>query len=285
MFNLKRNIMDKNIKFLIIALIAMVFTSCLTSGLEELPAFEDAEIVNVFIEHRYEESGDEWVDGANIVKFQRLDLSSTIITSEESGAQNDSIVIVPSVPKPSGSFDTEERQNVSLDNMVVYVNISTAAKIMPLDGAPVLGTPGDFTQPRKYRVTAADGKNFRDWIVVIKPLPAINKYEGLYAESGTLVRIGNPADSLDADIYLQTIDENTCKAQAGKSVFNNSGITYFIKVNGDNSVTIINDPDAVVAIFPQAGKPSTYDPVTKTFDLHYHYRDGARLFDTKLILK
>lgn len=266
-------------------------SSCLTQGLDELPAFDDAKIVNVFVEHRYKDNSDEWIDGSNVVKFQKLDISRKFVTAEESGSPYDSIIIEPTIPKPSGSFTAEERLNVTLEHIVVYVNISTAAKIEPIDGAPKLGVPGDFSKPRKYKVTAADNKTTSEWVIMIKPLPEINQYEGLYHESGTLVRVGNPADNLDADIYLQTIDDTTCKAQAGKSVFNNPGILYRIKVNPDNSVTILSDPDSVVEIKPQDGnngvpnKPSSYDPATKTYDLHYHYRDGARMFDTKLVLK
>jgi len=283
--------MNKIYKILIFNFLIFGLVSCLKSGLDELPAFEDAEITNVFIEHRYEDPNDTWIDGSNKVKIQELDLTRTFVKAEDSGSQLDSIVIVPSIPAPSGSFTAAERRNVTLQNIVVYVDLSTAAKIEPLEGAPVLGRPGDFSQPRKYKVTAADGKTSRTWVIMVKPLPEINQYEGFYQESGTLVRVGNPADNLDAEVYLQTVDTNTCKAQAAKSVFNNPGITYFIKVNTDNSVTILPDPNAVVAIYPQDGtgglpnKPSSYDPATKTFDLHYHYRNGARLFDTKLVLR
>ena len=260
-------------------------SSCLTQGLDELPAFDDAKIVNVFVEHRYKDKSDEWIDGSNVVKFQKLDIERTFVHAEDSGSKYDSIIITPSIPQPSGSFTAEERMNVTLEHIVVYVNISTAAIIEPLDGAPVLGVPGDFSKPRKYKVTAADKKTTSEWVILIKPLPEINKYEGLYKESGTLIRIGNEPDQLDADIYLQTINSNTCRAQAGKSVFNNPRITYQIQVNEDNSVTIKSDPGAVVAIYQQEGKPSFYDPATKTFELHYAYRNGDRLFDTKLELK
>lgn len=37
-------------------------------------------------------------------------------------------------------------------------SISTAAKIIPIGDAPVLGKWGDFSKERKYKVVAADGK-------------------------------------------------------------------------------------------------------------------------------
>jgi hypothetical protein len=273
-----------NYKFLIFAIgVLFSFTSCLKSGLDELPAFEDTEIANIFFEHRFLDPNDKWTDGSSIVQFQRLEVTKEIKTNES--AAEDSVIVTLSVPKPSGSFTTEERQKVTLENMVCYMNISTAAKIEPLDGAPVLGKPGDFTSPRKYKITAADGKTTRIWVIKVNPLPEINQYEGLYHETGTLLRAGNPPDVLDAEIYITTVNSNTCRAQAGKSVFDNPGILYQIQVNADNSVTIKSDPNAVVVIYQQASKPSSYDPATKTFDLHYAYRNDERLFDTKMVLK
>jgi hypothetical protein len=273
-----------NYKFLIFAIGALFsFTSCLKSGLEELPAFEDTEIANIFFEHRYLDPNEKWTDGSSVVQFQRLDVTKEIKTNE--AASEDSVIVTLSIPMASGSFTSEERQKVTLENIVCFMNISTAAKIAPLDGAPVLGKPGDFTSPRKYKITAADGITSRIWVIKVNPIPEINKYEGLYHESGTLVRAGNPPDQLDADVYLTTVNSNTCRAQAGTSVFNNPAILYQIQVNADNSVTIKSDPNASVVIYPQAGKPSSYDPATKTFDLHYAYRNDERLFDTKLVLK
>ena len=111
-------------------------------------------------------------------------------------------------------------------------------------------------------------------------------YEGTYAESGTLVRGTNPTDILSGDVFLSTINVNTLRAQAGTSVFNNPAILYQIRVNSDNSVTIISEPTASVVITPQAGVPSSYNPTTKIFDLHYEYTTSAlRKFDTQLKLK
>lgn len=44
-----------------------------------------------------------------------------------------------------------------MSNVVVSLNISTAAMIQPIDGAAVLGKPGDWSKPNKYEITAADG--------------------------------------------------------------------------------------------------------------------------------
>ena len=71
------------------------------------------------------------------------------------------------VPTASGSFTDAVRQNVSLSNLIAYIDLSTAARIMPLNGAPKLGSPGDFSSKEfKYQVTAADGTK-REWTIKI----------------------------------------------------------------------------------------------------------------------
>lgn len=101
-----------------------------------------------------------------------------------------------------------------------------------------------------------------------------------------MVRGTAPADILTGEVYLSSVNANTLLAQAGTSVFNNPAILYQIKINADNTVTIISEPTASVVITPQAGVPSTYNPTTKTFDLHYQYTTSAlRKFDTQLVLK
>ncbi|MDE7236705.1 MAG: hypothetical protein K2N66_02660, partial [Paramuribaculum sp.] len=54
--------------------------------------------------------------------------------------------------------------------LVVVLNISTAAVIEPLDGAPALGVPGDWSKPNKYQITAANGKK-KVWTVTLELIP------------------------------------------------------------------------------------------------------------------
>ena len=60
----------------------------------------------------------------------------------------------------------EEKANVDAKNLVVVLTISTAATVTPVDGAPKLGVPGDWSKPNKYKVTAANG-NSRIWTVTV----------------------------------------------------------------------------------------------------------------------
>lgn len=252
-------------------------TSCIEWGLDELPVYAEAEVTSFNLEHRYIVKNANGVEKMTIV---------TLNTDVQINKENGVITITASIPAPTSSLTQDERRKISLTSIVGYAKLSPAAKIEPIEGAPALGIPGDFSSERKYKVTAADGKTSKIWTVKVNPLPVINQFEGMYKESGTLVRGTSPADILDADIYLETINANTLRAQAGKSVFNNPAILYQIQVNPDNSVTIKSDPNASVTIVSQAGVASTYNPATKTFDLHYEYTTSARRkFDTKLVLK
>ena len=51
---------------------------------------------------------------------------------------------------------------------MVAVTISTAATIKPINGAPKLGVPGDWTKDNQYEVTAADGTK-KVWTIVVEP--------------------------------------------------------------------------------------------------------------------
>ncbi|MFV0505344.1 MAG: DUF5018-related domain-containing protein [Bacteroidales bacterium] len=156
--------------FLLLCVFSVAFSSCLKSGLDDLPAFDEAQIANVFVEYRYKNPNDKWIDSSAIIEYLNLEVSKQIVLSEASNADLDSVIVTVRVPDASGTFTEEERQKVKLTNIVVYMNISTAATIKPLGDSPELGTLGDFSSPRKYRITAADGVTCRDWVVAIKPL-------------------------------------------------------------------------------------------------------------------
>ncbi len=255
-------------------------SSCLTGNLEDVPAFEEAEIVNVKFDFRYKDATAVWIDGQPTVKVAGL-----IVQSKEINSANGTITVSLSIPGPSGSFTQDVRRQINISNIVGKFNISTGASIVPLNDSPVLGIPGDFSVSRRYEVKAADGKTSKVWTITVNPLPELSQYEGLYIETGTLDRVGNPTDQLNAEVYLGTVDVSTVWTQAAKSVFNNPAITYRIKVNPDNSVTITDNPGASVVIYQLTDQPSFYDPATKTFTLHYAYNAGARIFHTQLKLK
>jgi hypothetical protein len=62
------------------------------------------------------------------------------------------------------------RTFMSMENIWASVRLETGCKITPLDGAPSFGGFEDFSQPGKYRVTAASGAS-ADWTISIEQDP------------------------------------------------------------------------------------------------------------------
>lgn len=135
--------------FAIFSLLA--FSSCLESGLDDLESFSDAELLDFKFEYRWEQAMTG--EGHNT----QLAVVSLPTTIKKEGTTLTCTINVPVAGNPS--FFTEEiRKAVSLNKLVGMVTISTAAKIIPIGDAPVLGKWGDFSKERKYKVVAADGK-------------------------------------------------------------------------------------------------------------------------------
>lgn len=135
-------------------MVALFLSSCLKSGLDELPAFEDAEITNFKFEYR-------WMDDTNQFSQLRVVQMDVQPTIDEAGSTVDCIV---TVPLENGDFTTEVRNQVNLSNLVGYADISNAAILRPVGSSPKLGIPNDFSQSNMtYEVIAADGKTKKIW--------------------------------------------------------------------------------------------------------------------------
>lgn len=157
-------------KYIWLALVGMplLFSSCLKHGLNDnLPKFKDAFITDVFMEYRFEDPA-ATSGGSPVVRIVNLQLTGKQFKKREdhAGAATDSVVFTVTVPAASGAFSTEQRAKVTTGNLVFFSNISTAATMEAVENAPKPGAPGDFSQPRKYKITAADG-NARIWTVRI----------------------------------------------------------------------------------------------------------------------
>lgn len=154
--------------FVVILGLTLFLPSCMKHGLDDnLPKFKDALITDVFMEYRFEDAT-ATSGGSPVVRIVSLGISNKQFLKKEDtpGAAADSVVFDVTVPPASGAFTTVERDKVTKEKIVLMSNISTAATMEPLEGAPRAGVPGDFSQPRKYKVTAADGSS-RTWIVRI----------------------------------------------------------------------------------------------------------------------
>ena len=160
--------MKKNIvKWMNNALLLMLLlacSSCLDGNMDDLPAFEEANITDVKFDFRYKDPSDVWIDGEPIVKVVTLTVENKVINAEAG-----TITCTITVPPADGSFTEEIRNTVALTNLVGKFNLSTAAVIAPQDGAPTLGVPGDFSTTRRYLVTAANGTK-KAWTIQVTAL-------------------------------------------------------------------------------------------------------------------
>lgn len=102
---------------------------------------------------------------------------------------------------------------------------------------------------------------------------ARNSYEGTYAATGYFTH-PTPSSSRDIDRtkVLTTINLNTTRMELGD--LGSSNYYMYVRVNADNSVTILPDPTAVTADVFSIGE-NKYDPATKTFTLNYAYNSAA----------
>jgi hypothetical protein len=146
-------------KYLMVIGIMFLSVSCLEWGLDELPLHSEAEILNFRFEYRYAVVND---NGFERLAYVTLNNNFTINENQ--------VTNVLSIPEPSGTFTPEIMSQVGLNNIIGYCDISNAATIEPFEGAPVLGTIADFSQPVKYKVTAADG-TVKIWTIVTNITP------------------------------------------------------------------------------------------------------------------
>lgn len=145
--------------YLIAALfVAVLSTSCLESGLEELDEYSGCDITNGNVYWRYYGDGNIPASGEQQVKQVYLAASRT----------QDVENCVYTIRYVTGNIPEAERPNFTESKAVVAVTISTAATIKPIGDAPKLGVPGDWTKDNQYEVTAADGTK-KVWTIVVEP--------------------------------------------------------------------------------------------------------------------
>lgn len=149
----------KYIKILIVMFITMICTSCLESNLEGLDTYTGNEITSVQgVYYRYYSSDKINASGQVAVKQVSLNVSNT-----DKDANTGRLNFTVTIPT---NFPEAEKEKIKSSELVVVFNISTAAIIEPVDGAPKLGTPGDWNKPNRYKVTAADGSQII-WTVTL----------------------------------------------------------------------------------------------------------------------
>jgi len=147
--------MKKIISLFSMLLMVMTLSSCLESGLDELPLYENAEITNVKFEYRYV---GKLVESDQLVVTQ-MKVNKTI------DIENATITVDITVPSIGKTLPESEREKVSLSNLVCYFDLSTAAVVTTSDIA--LGKPADFSsKTAHYTIKAANGTT-KEWTLVI----------------------------------------------------------------------------------------------------------------------
>ena len=145
--------------YLIAALfVAVLSTSCLESGLDELDEYSGCDITNGNVYWRYYGEGKIPASGEQEVK--QVYLAAARTQDAENG--------VYTIRYTTSNIPEAERGNFTESKAVVAVTISTAATIKPIGDAPKLGVPGDWTKDNQYEVTAADGTK-KVWTIVVEP--------------------------------------------------------------------------------------------------------------------
>lgn len=148
----------KYLKCILLFFVCMSFSSCLESGLEDLPSYEDADIKAFTFEYRWMiKEGD-----SEKLRVQKMDADVDI------NVENTTVTCNITVPEVNGTFTQEIRNQVTLSNLNAYCTISTAATITPIGETPLLGKIGDFSKSNmQYEVIAADGNTTKTWKLVI----------------------------------------------------------------------------------------------------------------------
>lgn len=156
--------MKRYIYSLFTAIVAMfTLSGCLSHGLDELDTYDGADITGLQgIYYRYiDESSTN--PGSGEHKVCQVTLARAISIDKEN-------CLVELLFQEPSNFPADQLPYLSASNLVVVLNISTAATIEPIDGAPRLGVPGDWSKANQYKVTAANGDS-KIWTVTMEYVP------------------------------------------------------------------------------------------------------------------
>ena len=125
--------MKKFFNIIAALLLAVVSTSCLDSGLEELDTYKDCDITSGEIYWRYYST--DVIPGSGEQQVKQVRLARAVEQNSDTNTFYIRYV--------TGNIPEAERGNFTEGKAVVAVTISTAAIIKPIGDAPKLGVPGD----------------------------------------------------------------------------------------------------------------------------------------------
>jgi DUF5018-related len=152
---------NRIMKMLIVCGAAFVLLpSCLKHGLPAYPLYTGDYINHVYFQYRYLDSNAlAW--GEPTVAIENLQVSQQIDTADNT------VTCQITVPQANGDFDSYQRSLVSLDSLWCYMDVSPAATVMPLGGAPELAYQGNYSIPQQYKVVAPNPDSVRVWTIKV----------------------------------------------------------------------------------------------------------------------
>nr|WP_317236100.1 DUF4998 domain-containing protein [Niabella hibiscisoli] len=102
------------------------------------------------------------------------------------------------------------------------------------------------------------------------------KIAGTFLCTGTLERQPNPVEPVNENKDITYQGNNIFKTIL--PVFNNTGLTLYLRVNEDNSVTIMPNSGSEASVAITANGPCTFDPIGKSFTVNFTYSNTSNLF-------
>lgn len=143
-------------------LISLLFGACLKKDALDVEEFNNNDINDVAgIWYRYVvQEGERDV-------LKKVELNGIVRTVDK---DNRTIVIkVTPSQNVLNSIPPDQRSGLSLKNIAVVVSLPTAARVFPVGSSPKLGVNGDWSQPNKYKVQAANGSE-AEWTIHLAEL-------------------------------------------------------------------------------------------------------------------
>lgn len=154
--------------------ISLIFGSCLKTGMEHLVNSSDKNLTTVDYTYRFlyndtiqKGTDKEEIETGRVCEVLFKKEVEEVEVNGTAGFKTTLSYDINSILKagPTGSVTKEMlfeqfKQLIAKDQLTklwVYMSISDAATIAPVDDAPALGSSGDFSKDRVYTVRAADG--------------------------------------------------------------------------------------------------------------------------------
>lgn len=263
-----------------------------------------------------EDPSEEYSNSPALISFQYSGFSAAPFTAGIVGTPSDSFPIevtlsVKSIVLNNAVSATIAPDQNSLDsfnaaNGTSYVQLASSLYTLP-DNGTVTINPGqqivnftvrfagdqiDFNASNALALKIVDANGAvvaSNLSVAILLIQLKSIYEGNYLEEGVLTRYNGPTESsgvldefpITGSAYFSTISTNSIDGEIVIPGFVQT--KTLLTVNSDNTVTIGPSPSLPsTAMQNIPGTTSTYDPATKTFDLHGEFLNSSgnlRRFD------